>query len=85
MKYLLRYKVKPSSGWVHGDPLPNEDAALTMANKLVTSGDCCRVEVYQHVMTGTPLEPQIKIEWHTSEDQTDESTDGAGVSSLTTQ
>lgn len=78
MKYLLRYKVKPSSGWVHMDPHPDKTSALEMANKLVTAGDCSKVEVYQHVMTGSPMEPQVKIEWHT-EDMPDDRT---GVSSL---
>lgn len=71
MKYLLRYKVKPVSGWIHVDPISDKEIALAEANKLVTNGDCCKVEVYQHIMTGTPLEPQIKIEWHTSEEYAD--------------
>lgn len=63
MSYLLRYKVRPASGWIHDNPIEHYDAVMERANKLVVGGECCKVEVYQHILTGTPVEPQIKIEW----------------------
>jgi hypothetical protein len=67
MPYLLRYKVRPSSGWIHSEPLAEQIDAMEKANKLVVAEECCKVEVYQLIATGTPVAPQVKIEWTKNE------------------
>lgn len=63
MPHILRYKVRPSSGWIYTDPFPHEEAAVNEANKLVTKGECCKVEVYALLLTGVPVPPTIQIKW----------------------
>lgn len=80
MSFILKYKVRPNSGWIHSDPFESREDAVAAANKLITVNECCKVEIYEHIATGRPIAPAVQIDWTVREKNYE---NGEGIPSRT--
>lgn len=61
--YLIRYKTKPVTSWIHLEAYEDAESASLYAEKLLSSGRACKVEVYKLIQTGKPVVDNIQVNW----------------------